>query len=94
LIMCVQSLDDLVWPLGGDPIAPSPPSVGDLIELGPAAGLPEGFHPFAARVTAVSSAGPDRVHLAVTRDNVIPERRHYASLLVAGVRIIERAVAS
>jgi hypothetical protein len=88
--MCVENLDDMGWPPGGDPTAPALPGVGDLVELGPAAGLPKGHHPFVARVTAVRSAGPDKAHLAVTRDDVTPEHRYY-TVLLAGIRIVERA---
>lgn len=87
----MPSLDRMKWPDGPNPAAPELPGVGDLVELGEAAGLPKGHRSFVARVAAISSAGPDRVHLAVVRDDVTPERRYYASLLVKGIQIIEKA---
>lgn len=83
-----QSLERMKWPPGGDPTAPELPVVGDLIELGPEAGLPVGHNTFRARVTAVSSAGPDEAYLAVNRDDVTPQHRLYR-VRTAGIVVIK-----
>ena len=65
------------------------PRVGDLIELGPDAGLSADTQPFAFRVEAVATAGPEWACVAGKMTDDGPRQSY--RVRVAGVRIVERA---